>query len=108
MVHRLVARLAVALLFVLGCATSFVVGRTAQVPAPGPQLTSATRGGLRMLPDKNSLGGQTHLLTAGMVGYVKLGDKVRHKTGSKGPATTLMIWVPGDDGDRLAEGWQAQ
>jgi len=149
MMHRLVVRLGVALLFVFGCATSFVVGRTTtQVPAPGPQLTSATRGGLRMLLDKKSLGGpevsvgertypvnyasaehthqsieilyvlsgefqhvmngQTHVLTTGMVGYVKPGDKVQHRTGSKGPAKVLMIWVPGEDGDRLAEGWRAQ
>jgi hypothetical protein len=35
-----------------------VVGRAAQVPSPGPQLASATRGGLRMLLDKKSQDGR--------------------------------------------------
>ena len=148
MMNRLLTRIGVAIVFAFGCTTSFVVGRAMQAPAPGPQLTSATRGGLRMLLDKNSLGGpevsageraypanyesaehthqsieviyvlsgeyqhvingQTHVLTAGMLAYVKPGDKVRHKTGPKGPARTLMVWVPGEDGERLADGWRVQ
>jgi quercetin dioxygenase-like cupin family protein len=146
MSRRVGVRVAVTLFFVVGCTTSFVVGRTMQAPAPGPQLTSATRGGLRMLLDKRGLGGpevsvgersypanyespehthqsieiiyvlsgefqhvingQTHVLTAGMLGFVKPGDKVKHKTGPKGPARTLMVWVPGGDGERLAADWK--
>ena len=50
--------------------------------------------------------GQTHVLTPGMLGFVKPGDVVRHKTGPGGGAKVLMVWVPGTDGTKLAEGWQ--
>ena len=50
--------------------------------------------------------GQTHVLPAGTLGFVKPGDKVRHKTGG-GPARTLMIWVPGTDGTELAREWKS-
>ena len=49
--------------------------------------------------------GQTHVLTQGMLGFVKPGDSVRHETGPGG-AKLLMIWVPGTDGSALAESWQ--
>lgn len=139
--------LGLAILFVLGCGTSFALGAGTQAPAPGPQLTSITRGSLRMLLDAPQLGGsqvsvgersyppnyesaehthksieliyvlagrfqhvvngRTHVLTPGMLGVVKPGDKVRHRTDSSGAATTLMIWVPGNDGTDLAKGWQS-
>jgi quercetin dioxygenase-like cupin family protein len=139
-------RIGLSVLCVVGCGTSFVLGRTSQVPVPGRQLTSITRGSLRMLLDVPQLGGgqvsvgernyppnyespehthksieliyvlggefqhvvngQTHLLTPGMLGVVKPGDKVRHKTGASGAVRTLMIWVPGTDGSELAKGWQ--
>jgi quercetin dioxygenase-like cupin family protein len=51
--------------------------------------------------------GETHVLKAGNLGFVKPGDKVRHKTGAVG-AKTLMIWVPGTDGTNLARDWKAQ
>jgi quercetin dioxygenase-like cupin family protein len=140
-------RIALAALFVVCCGTSFALGRTSQAPAPGPQLTSVTRGALRMLLDAPELGGsqvsvgersyppnyestehshksieviyvlsgqfqhvvngQTHVLNAGMLGLVRPGDKVRHKTGGGGGVRTLMIWVPGTDGTELAKGWQS-
>ena len=140
----MVVRLGVAVLFVVSCGTAFLIGRAAQAPTPGPQLTNRTRGGLRMLLDAPQLGGpevsagertypanytsaehthqsieiiyvlsgeflheingQTHVLTTGMLGFVKPGDKVRHKTGGV-PAKTLMVWVPGGDGTELAKGW---
>jgi quercetin dioxygenase-like cupin family protein len=145
----MITRIALTALFVAGCGTSFVIGRSAQAPAPapGPHLTSITRGGLRMLLDAPQLGGsqvavgerayppnyesaehshksieviyvlsgrfqhivngKAHVLTPGMLGLVKPGDKVRHKTDSSGPATTLMIWVPGTDGTQLAKDWQS-
>ena len=136
-----------ALLVLVGCGASFALGRGAQVPVPGPQLTSITRGSLRMLLDAPQLGGsqvavgersyppnyesaehahksieliyvlggrfqhvvngQTHVLTPGMLGVVKPGDKVRHRTDGSGAATVLMIWVPGNDGSDLAKGWQS-
>jgi quercetin dioxygenase-like cupin family protein len=131
-------------LFLVSCGTAFLIGRAAQAPAPGPQLTNSSRGGLRMLLDAPQLGGpevaagersypanyqsaehthqsieiiyvlsgefqheingQTHVLKTGTLGFVKPGDKVRHKTGSL-PARTLMVWVPGADGTELAKGW---
>ncbi len=140
-------RFGLAVLFVVGCGSSFAIGRTMQVPDRGPLLTSPTRGGLQMLLDAPQLGGpevsvgertyppnyespehshqsieviyvlsgefqhvvngETHVLGAGALGFVKPGDKVRHKTGSAG-AKTLMIWVPGADGTELARDWKAQ
>ena len=139
-------RLGLAILFAVGCGTCFVVGVGTQAPAPGPQLTSITRGSLRMLLDRAQLGGsqvsvgersyppnyesaehthksieliyvlsgrfqhvvndQTHVLTPGMLGVVKPGDKVRHRSDPAGPTTVLMIWVPGRDGSDLAKDWQ--
>lgn len=139
--------LGLVILFVAGCGTSFALGRGVQAPAPGPQLSSITRGSLRMLLDTPQLGGsqvsvgersyppnyesaehthksieliyvlsgrfqhvvngRAHLLTPGMLGVVKPGDKVRHRTDSSGPALTLMIWVPGGDGTDLAKNWES-
>jgi quercetin dioxygenase-like cupin family protein len=52
----------------------------------------------------HEINGQTHVLKTGMLGFVKPGDKVRHRTGGV-PAKTLMVWVPGGDGTELAKGW---
>lgn len=133
-----------ALIFV-ACGTSFVIGRSMQVPERGPMLTSPTRGGLQMLLDAPQIGGsqvsvgersypanyesaehshqsieliyvlsgefhhvingETHVLKQGMLGYVKPGDTVKHKTAGVA-AKTLMIWVPGTDGTELAKGWR--
>jgi quercetin dioxygenase-like cupin family protein len=49
--------------------------------------------------------GETHVLKTGQLGFVKPGDKVKHKTTAV-PAKTLMIWVPGTDGTELAKGWR--
>lgn len=129
--------------FIVSWSTAFLLGR-AQAPTPGPQLTNASSGGLRMLLDDTQLGGpevsvgersypanyssaehghqsieiiyvlsgefqhevngQTHVLTTGMLGFVKPGDKVRHRTGTV-PARTLMVWVPGADGTERAKSW---
>lgn len=53
---------------------------------------------------QHEVNGQTHVLATGMLGFVKPGDKVRHKTG-RVPAKTLMVWVPGADGAELAKNW---
>jgi quercetin dioxygenase-like cupin family protein len=148
MMNRLVVRIGVTVVFIVGCATSFVVGRTSQAPQPRPHLTSEARGGLRMLLDQNALGGpevsvgertyppnyesavhthqsiellyvlsgdfqhvvngQTHRLGPGMLGFVKPGDKVQHRSSAKGPVKVLMIWVPGADGEQLANGWRSE
>jgi quercetin dioxygenase-like cupin family protein len=52
-----VRRFALIALFVLACGSSFVVGRTLQVPERGTMLTSPTRGGLQMLLDAPQIGG---------------------------------------------------
>ena len=48
--------------------------------------------------------GRSERLTAGMAGYVKPPDKVRHKTGSAG-ATAVVIWVPGQEASRIVARW---
>jgi quercetin dioxygenase-like cupin family protein len=148
MMNRLVVRIGVTVVFIVGCATSFVVGRTSQAPQPRPHLTSEARGGLRMLLDRNALGGpevsvgertyppnyesavhthqsiellyvlsgdfqhvvngQTHRLGPGTLGFVKPGDKVQHRSSATGPVKVLMIWVPGADGEQLANGWRSE
>jgi quercetin dioxygenase-like cupin family protein len=50
---------------------------------------------------QHEVDGQTHVLTTGMLGFVKPGQKVRHKTGPS-PAKVLMVWVPGADGTEQA------
>ena len=54
---------------------------------------------------QHEIDGRTYVLRPGMIGVVKLGNKVRHKTGPSGPVRLLMIWVPGEEGARVAEGW---
>jgi quercetin dioxygenase-like cupin family protein len=53
----------------------------------------------------HEINGRTYVLRPGMIGVVKVGDKVRHKTGPGGPVRLLMIWAPGEEGARVAQGW---
>jgi quercetin dioxygenase-like cupin family protein len=46
-------------------------------------------------------------LTPGMTGYVRPPDTVRHKTGPAG-AKVLVIWVPGDEGKKIAARWKKE
>ena len=48
--------------------------------------------------------GKSQFLKPGMSGYVKPPDKVRHKTGPGG-AKVVVIWVPGEEGRRVASRW---
>jgi len=51
--------------------------------------------------------GESHILTKGMLGYVKPPDTVNHIVDPNGPpAETLVIWAPGGEAARLASGWQ--
>lgn len=52
--------------------------------------------------------GQSQILKPGMSGFVKLGDRVRHKTGPGGPVKTLVIWVPGAEADKIAARWKRE
>src|SRR5688500_18306736 len=45
--------------------------------------------------------GKSEILRPGMAGYVKPPDTVRHKTGAAG-AKAVVIWVPGDEGKKIA------
>jgi quercetin dioxygenase-like cupin family protein len=49
--------------------------------------------------------GNSQILKAGMAGFVKPPDRVRHKTGPAG-AKTVVVWVPGEEGRRLASRWK--
>jgi quercetin dioxygenase-like cupin family protein len=53
---------------------------------------------------QHEINGKTYVLNPGQIGVVKVGDKVRHKTGNS-PVKLLMIWAPGEEGARVAEGW---
>ena len=48
--------------------------------------------------------GKSEILRPGMAGYVKPPDTVRHKTGPAG-AKAVVIWVPGDEGKKIAARW---
>ena len=51
--------------------------------------------------------GESHILTKGMLGYVKPPDTVNHIVDANGPpAETLVIWAPGGEAARLASRWQ--
>ena len=52
--------------------------------------------------------GQSQILKPGMSGFVKLGDRVRHKTGPGGPVKTLVIWVPGAEANKIASRWKRE
>jgi len=49
--------------------------------------------------------GSSQTLKPGMAGFVKPPDRVRHKTGPAG-ATAVVVWVPGEEGRRLASRWK--
>ena len=51
--------------------------------------------------------GASQLLTAGMVGYVKPPDTIRHKTGAAG-AKVVVIWVPGDEARKIVARWSRE
>ncbi len=52
--------------------------------------------------------GESHILTKGMLGYVKPPDTVNHIVDANGPpAETLVIWAPGGEAARLASRWQS-
>ena len=48
--------------------------------------------------------GKSQILKAGMAGYVKPPDTIRHKTGPAG-AKVIVIWVPGDEVKRIVIRW---
>ena len=51
--------------------------------------------------------GESHILTKGMLGYVKPPDTVNHIVDPNGPpAEALVIWAPGGEAARLASRWQ--
>jgi mannose-6-phosphate isomerase-like protein (cupin superfamily) len=47
--------------------------------------------------------GETHRLTAGMVGIVKPDDTVIHRVIGQSPVKLLLIWAPGGEVERLAQ-----
>jgi quercetin dioxygenase-like cupin family protein len=51
--------------------------------------------------------GKSQILTPGMTGYVRPPDKIRHKTGTEG-AKVVVIWVPGDEGKKIAARWKKE
>jgi quercetin dioxygenase-like cupin family protein len=51
--------------------------------------------------------GTPYVLKPGMAGYVKIGDKVKHKTGPEG-AKAVVVWVPGVEAAKLASTWKRE
>jgi quercetin dioxygenase-like cupin family protein len=51
--------------------------------------------------------GTSQFLKAGMAGFVKPPDKVRHKTGPAG-AKVVVVWVPGEEGKKIAARWKKE
>ncbi len=51
--------------------------------------------------------GKSEMLTAGMSGYVKPPDVVRHKTGATG-AKAVVVWVPGDEAAKIVARWKKE
>ena len=51
--------------------------------------------------------GKSQILTAGMVGYVKPPDKIRHKTGPAG-AKVVVMWVPGAEAGKIVARWSRE
>lgn len=51
--------------------------------------------------------GVSQILEPGMAGFVKPPDTVRHKTAAAG-ARVVVVWVPGDEGRRIASRWQRE
>jgi quercetin dioxygenase-like cupin family protein len=51
--------------------------------------------------------GKSYILGPGMTGYVRPPDKVRHKTGAAG-AKVVVIWVPGDEAQKIAARWKKE
>lgn len=52
--------------------------------------------------------GNTQLLKAGMSGFVKPPDLVRHKVGPEGPAKVVVIWMPGAEAKRITSRWKRE
>ena len=51
--------------------------------------------------------GESHILTEGMLGYVKPPDVVNHIVNPAGPPTkVLVIWAPGGEAARIGSRWQ--
>lgn len=48
--------------------------------------------------------GKSEMLRAGMAGYVKPPDTVRHKTGAAG-AKAVVVWVPGSEAKKITARW---
>lgn len=51
--------------------------------------------------------GKSQVLKPGMATFVKPPDQVRHKTGPAG-AKVIVIWVPGEEGRKIASRWTKQ
>lgn len=53
---------------------------------------------------QHTVNGVTENLRPGMIGHVRPPGMIRHRTGAAG-ATVLVIWVPGDEANRIIGRW---
>lgn len=49
--------------------------------------------------------GERHLLTPGMLGFVRPPDEVNHVVPGREPVKALVIWAPGGEAARVVGGW---
>lgn len=55
----------------------------------------------------HTVNGKTDTLTAGMVGYVKPPDMIRHRTGADG-AKVVVVWSPGAEAKQITSRWKKE
>lgn len=50
--------------------------------------------------------GESHLLTPGMLGFVRPPDEVNHVVSGTEPVKALVIWAPGGEAARVLASWE--
>jgi len=56
---------------------------------------------------RHTVDGVTEVLTPGMTGFVRPPGKIRHQTGPQG-AKVLVVWVPGDEAQKIISRWKRE
>ena len=54
------------------------------------------------------MNGESHLLSPGMLGFVRPPDEVNHVVPGDDPVKALVIWAPGGEAARVLRNWEKQ
>ena len=78
---------------------------------PGTESVSHAHGALEIFYViegvlEHIVNGESHMLKAGMAGFVHAGDQVVHKIPGDEPTKTLVIWVPGGESAGIRSSWR--